>query len=184
VSYQKTVVIVINKKQYKETDLIITALSQNLGKISFIAKGANTSRSSRISSLQLGNTISIQLYQKRDIYWLSEVKTIKNFIKTSKNLNQLKFLFFYLELINRLIADHQLIDNVFQISQKAVYSIERGSLKSFVDSQIDLLNLLGFGIPKPVLTHQQNKSYLACQKLLIKHFESIIEKPLSTIKFT
>ena len=183
-SYQKTVAIVINKRQYKETDLIITVLSQDLGKISFIAKGANNSRSSRVSSLQLGNTISIQLYQKGDTYWLSEVKTVKNFIKTSKNLNQLRLLFFYLELINQLISDHQLIDNIYQISLKAVYSIEKGSLKSFVDSQIDLLNLLGFGIPKPILSHQQNKSYLACQKLLIKHFESIIEKPLSTIKFT
>ena len=183
-SYQKTVAIVINKRQYKETDLIITALSQDLGKISFIAKGANTSKSSRVSSLQLGNTISIQLYQKRDTYWLSEAKTVKNFIKTSKNLNQLRLLFLFLELINQLIADRQIINNVYQISQKAITSIENNSLKSFVDSQIDLLNLLGFGIPKPILAHQQDKSYLACQKLLIKHFESIIEKPLSTIKFT
>jgi len=184
VPYQKTVAIVINKRQYKETDLIITVLSQDLGKVSFIAKGANNSKSNRVSSLQLGNTISIQLYQKGDIYWLSETRTVKNFIKTSKNLNQLRLLFFYLELINQLIADHQLIDNVYQISLKAVYSIEKGSLKSFVDSQIDLLNLLGFGIPKPILTYQQNRSYLACQKLLIKHFESIIEKPISSIKFT
>ncbi len=82
--YNKTICIVIRKKQYKETDIIVSVLSDTLGRISFIAKGANNSKSNRISSLQLGNLISVQLYQKNDIYWLSEVKTIKNFIKNPR----------------------------------------------------------------------------------------------------
>jgi DNA repair protein RecO len=184
VSYQKTICIVINKKQYKETDLIITVLSDTLGKTSFIAKGANNSRSSRVSSLQLGNLISVQLYQKNDIYWLSEVKTVKNFIKQSKNLNQVRFLFFFLEVLNKLIAQEQHIDGLFEISQQIIISIEDKSLNRFIDNQIKFLDLLGFGIPQDIATNLQQKKYIKCQKQLVKHFESIIEKPLLTIKFT
>lgn len=182
--YQKTTCIVINKKRYKESDLIITVLSDSLGKISFIAKGANNSKSGRISSLQLGNIIFVQLYKKNDIYWLSEVKTIKNFIKLSKNLNQARFLFLFLEVLNQLIAQEQVIDGLFEISQQSIQAIEEKSLNRFINKQIEFLDLLGFGIPQNIHANLENKQYIKCQKQLIKHFESIIEKPLLTIKFS
>ena len=183
-SYQKTICIVIRKKQYKETDIIVTVLSDTLGRISFIAKGANNSKSNRISSLQLGNIISVQLYQKNDIYWLSEVRTIKNFIKETKNLNQTRFLFFFLEILNQLIADGQHIDGLFDISRQTIITIEKKSLNRFIDNQIKFLDLLGFGIPQDIYKNLQQKEYIKCQKQLIKHFESIIEKPLLTIKYS
>ena len=55
--YQSTVGIVINKKTIKETDLLVTLLTPKNGKIIALAKGAKNIKSSRLSSLQLGNII-------------------------------------------------------------------------------------------------------------------------------
>lgn len=162
----------------------MTILSDHLGKISFIAKGANNSKSARVSSLQLGNIISVQLYQKNDIYWLSEVKTIKNFIKQSKNLNQTNFLFYFLELLNYTVADNQHIDQLFEISCHTIKSIEDKSLDKFIKNQIKLLDLFGFGVPSNIIDKLQHRQYIDCQKDIIKHVESIIEKPLLTVKFS
>ena len=97
--YQNTIGIVINKKTVKETDLLITLLTPQYGKIIALAKGAKNIKSSRLSSLQLGNTIKVQLYKKNDYVWLSEAKTIIPFLQFDKSLTQINLLFYFLEIL-------------------------------------------------------------------------------------
>ena len=105
--YQNTIGIVINKKTVKETDLLITLLTPKNGKIIALAKGAKNIKSSRLSCLQLGNTIKAQIYQKNDYLWLSESKTIISFLRQNKSLTQINLLFYFLEILNQLIAENQ-----------------------------------------------------------------------------
>lgn len=181
-AYIKTKAIVINKKAYKENDVLVTALSQNLGKIFFIAKGASSHKSHRNATLQLGNLIQIDLYQKNDFYWLSDSKTIKNFIKTDKSLNQIKYAFYFLEIINQLVAQDQDTLNLFDKSIKIFEAIETKSFSKYVDYQIDFINMLGFGIPNEISKLQQQKKYPSCLEKLIDHIESIIQNPLQSSK--
>ena len=180
--YQNTIGIVINKKTVKETDLLITLLTPKNGKIIALAKGAKNIKSSRLSSLQLGNTIKAQLYQKNDFLWLSEAKTIIPFLQSEKNLTQINLLFYFLEILNRLIAENQQIENIYKISQEIIDAINQNQLNRYIKNEIIFLETLGFGVPNEINFYFQKKDYKTTQQLIKRFFESIIEKPLESNK--
>jgi len=180
--YQSTTGIVINKKTIKETDLLVTLLTPRQGKIIALAKGAKNIKSSRLSSLQLGNTIKVQLYQKNDFLWLSEAQTINPFLQSEKNLTQLNLLFYFLEILNRLIAENQQIENIYQISQEIIDAINQNQLNRYIKNEILFIETLGFGVPNEINQYFQKKDYKTTQQLIKGFFESIIEKPLESNK--
>jgi len=180
--YLSTLGIVINKKTSKEADLVITLLTPKLGKIVALAKGAKNIRSSRLGNLQLGNTIKVQLYQKNNFNWLSESQNIIPFMQTDKNLAQLNLLFYFLEIVNQLIAENQHIEKVFDISQNIINAINKNLLNSYIQNEINFLEVLGFGVPQDIKENFAKKDYKTSQKLIKRFFESIIEKPLESNK--
>jgi DNA repair protein RecO (recombination protein O) len=180
--YFSTTAIVINKKNVKESDLLVTLLTPSLGKIVAIAKGIKSIKSSRLGTIQLGNLIKAHLYQKNDFLWLSESQTIVSFLQTDKNLSQLNLLFYFLEIINHFIAENQNIEGVFDISCRLVDAINRNQVKTYIHNEILLLHTLGFGTSKEVTESFDQKNYRLCQKLLKSYFESIIEHPLQSNK--
>lgn len=180
--YLSTLGIVINKKTSKEADLVITLLTPKLGKIVALAKGAKNIKSSRLGNLQLGNTIKVQLYQKNNFNWLSESQNIIPFMQTDKNLAQLNLLFYFLEIVNQLIAENQQIEKVFDISQNIINAINKNLLNSYIQNEINFLEVLGFGVPNDIKENFIKKDYKASQKLIKRFFESIIEKPLESNK--
>jgi DNA repair protein RecO (recombination protein O) len=180
--YQNTIGIVINKKTIKETDLLITLLTPNNGKIIALAKGAKNIKSSRLSCLQLGNIVKAQLYKKNDYLWLSESQTITPFLQHDKNLTQINLLFYFLEILNRLIAENQQIEGIYQISQEIIDAINQNQLNRYIKNEILFLEKLGFGIPNEINQYFQKKDYKTTQQLIKGFFESIIEKPLESNK--
>lgn len=180
--YKTTIGIVINKKTVKESDLLITLLTPRLGKIVALAKGAKSIRSSRLGNLQLGNTIKAQLYQKNDFVWLSESQNLIPFLQTDKNLAQLNLLFYFLEIVNHLIAENQQIEKIFDISQNIINAINKNLINQYIQNEINFLEVLGFGVPIEIKNTFAQKDYKGSQKLIKVFFESIIEKPLESNK--
>jgi DNA repair protein RecO len=180
--YQNTIGIVINKKTLKEADLLITLLTPKKGKIIALAKGAKNIKSSRLGCLQLGNTIKAHLYQKNDYLWLSESKTIIPFLQYDKNLTQLNLLFYFLEILNRLIAENQQIEDIYEISQEIINAIKQNQLNRYIKNEIIFLEKLGFGLPSEINQYFLKKDYKTTQQLIKGFFESIIEKPLESNK--
>lgn len=180
--YQNTIGIVINKKTVREVDLLVTLLTPKQGKVVALAKGAKNIKSSRLSSLQLGNIIKVQLYQKNDYLWLSEAQTIVPFLLNEKKLTQLNLLFYFLEILNRLIAENQQIENIYQISQEIIDSINKNQLNRYIKNEIIFIETLGFGIPNEINQYFKKNDYRTTQQLIKGFFESIIEKPLESNK--
>lgn len=177
-----TVALVINKKTSKEADLVITLLTQKIGKIIALAKGAKSIKSSRLGNLQLGNIIKVQLYQKNNFFWISETKNIVPFLQTDKNLAQLNLLFYFLEILNLFVAENQQIEKIFDISQNIITAINKNLIHQYIQNEIYFLETLGFGVPQDIKDNFAKKDYKICQKLIKRFFESIIEKPLESNK--
>jgi DNA repair protein RecO len=174
--------IVINKRNYKEKDLLITLLTRNDGKIIALAKGATSIRSSRLSSLQLGNIIKAQIYSNINFSWISETQTISPFLHSQISLVQLNLLFYFLELINALVAENQQINGVYSISKNIVDAINQNHLKKYIENEINLMEILGFGVLPEIQATFSSGDYKYCQQLIKRHFESIVEKPLESNK--
>jgi DNA repair protein RecO len=180
--YKSTECIVINHRNLKETDSLVTLLTPRDGKIIALAKGVKNIKSSRLGSLQLGNISKVHLYQKNEFIWISEAQTVSQFLQTDKSLTQLNLLFYFLEIINRLIAENQQIENVYQISKNIIQSINKNLVNHYIENEIRLLDVLGFGVPPEIKTNFIKKDYKTAQKLIKNFFESIIEKPLESNK--
>ena len=121
--YRSTLGIVIKKNSYQESDYFITLLTPNMGKISCLAKGVKSIKSSRLGSLQLGNIVKVHLYTKDSFMWLSEAQTVEPFLQDNKSLTQLNLLFYILEIVNHFIADNQVIDGIYPIVTELIKRI-------------------------------------------------------------
>lgn len=180
--YQTVTGIVINKKKLKDVDLLITLLTPNQGKIVALAKGAANIKSRRLGSLQLGNIIKAHIYSRNHRSWISETSVISTFLRHPKNLIQLNLLFYFLEIINRFIAENQNLEGSYFISQKIVSAINRQNVVDFIKNEIALLDIFGFGKPHKVVELFQQKDYKNCQRHLKLYFESLLERPLESNK--
>lgn len=180
--YQNTLALVINRRRLLGPDQTLTLLTPNLGKIRATAKNSFSPKSSRQQHLQLGNLITVSLYQKNNFYWIAETKSQTSFLTQTKNLAQLNLLFYFLEIINQLIAENQHIPGIFNLSAAAVTAIKQNNFKNFIQNEIEILKLLGFGLPQEIIDHFNSKEFPRCQQLINRHLESILERPLETPK--
>lgn len=180
--YKNTLGIVINKRTVKESDLLITLLTPRDGKIVTLAKGAKNIKSSRLGNLQLGNIIKAHLYQKDNFLWLSESQNLNAFLQNGKSLGQLNLLFYFLEIVNKLIAENQHIDKIFDISRNIIDAINKNLINKYIQNEIYFLEVLGFGVPLDIKETFSQKDYKNSQRLIKRFFESIIEKPLESNK--
>jgi DNA repair protein RecO (recombination protein O) len=180
--YKTTLGIVINRRTIKESDILVTLLTPRDGKIVALAKGAKNIKSSRLGNLQLGNTIKAHLYQKDNFLWLSESQNLNPFLQDGKSLAQLNLLFYFLEIVNHLVAENQQIENIFDISQNIINAINKNLISKYIQNEINFLEVLGFGVPLDIKESFSQKDYKNSQKLIKRFFESIIEKPLESNK--
>lgn len=180
--YSNTIGIVINKKKIRESDLLITLLTPDQGKILALAKGVQNIKSNRLGSLQLGNTVKVQLYTKNENAWISEAQTISQFLLKEKSLTQINLLFYFLEILNHFIADNQQIDGVFPISQKIIQAINQNKFKEYILNEMNFIKILGFGLPQEIEKYYEKEDYRTVQNLIKSFLETIIEKPLESNK--
>ena len=122
--YLNTLAIIINHRRYLESDQIITLLTPKLGKLSVSSKGSTSAKSHRLGSLELGNLIKTQLYEKNDRYWLTDTVVISHTLSSAKSLTQLNLVFYFLEIINHFISENQHSEGAFQILQSLLESVD------------------------------------------------------------
>jgi len=180
--YTTVTAIIINKKKTKELDIFVTLLTPHQGKITALAKGSQSIKSSRLSALQLGNISKLHLYQKKDFFWISQATTITPFLKQKKSLAQLSLLFYFLEIINNVTVENQHTDNLFAICRNILTAINQNRPKKYLQNEIALIKTLGFGLPQPIIHHFQRKDFPKTQKHIQRFFESNNEKPLQSPK--
>ncbi len=181
--YLNTEAIVIKSQTSQESDLTVTLLTPKDGKIIAVAKGAKNIRSSRLGGLQLGNSIKVHLFHHSNgRYWISENTTITQFLHHAKNLTQINLLFYFLEILNLLIAEEQQIDGIYEIAQNIIRSIDQNKLAHFIYYEIRFIDNIGFGLPIEITQSYEKKDYSLCQNMIKKHLESIIEKPINSNK--
>ena len=181
-NYINTQGIVIKSRYLGESDLSVTLLTKDLGKINVTAKGAKNIKSTRLGSLQLGNIIKVHLYKKGEYFWLTESSTISQFLLNQKNLTQINLLFYFLEILNLFIAENQQIEGVYEISQKIISAITQSQLAQFINYEIKFIDILGFGLPTEITDTFKQKDYFTCQKLIRQNLESILGRQLQSNK--
>ena len=104
-SIEKTKAIIIKAIDYKENDKLIWAYCEEIGKITFIARGAKKSKSKNLSltlPLCFGDYI---FFKGRNLYNLQEGRIINSFQGLLNNLDKLTYSSYICELIDICVQE-------------------------------------------------------------------------------
>ncbi len=110
--------LVIKISKNRESDLIVTLLIKELGKIKVVAKGACKLNSTKRAALEPGNLIQTQLVKTKNWPLLIQAKLIEDAGETRVDLNRIKRLFLFLEIFDLIMTEEEI---PFVLWQKVLY---------------------------------------------------------------
>jgi DNA repair protein RecO (recombination protein O) len=112
----KTEAFVLSKIKYGDTSSIVTIFTRNFGKLSVIIKGGRSSKSKTGLIVDPLNHLQIILYKKdvRDLQILTNADLISHYPKIKKDLEKLKYSYAVLELIKKLVPEHEASEKLFK----------------------------------------------------------------------
>ena len=148
-SIEKTKAIIIKAIDYKENDKLIWAYCEELGKITFIAKGAKKSKSKNLSltlPLCFGEYI---FFKGRNLYNLQEGKIINSFQGLLNNLDKLTYSSYVCELIDICVQDAEVNKELFRDFITCLYLLNTDGMdyelliRAF---ELRLLSATGYGL--------------------------------------
>ncbi len=139
--------IVIREVTYKDNDKIITILTDGLGKVSAIAKGAKKTNSPFLASSQFLVYSEFVLYQNTGYYYLNSAESINTFYNLRVDLDKLQIVFDMTKLINMVTDENQDCEKILKLFLNTIYALDKldKDSKLVVNAfKIKLFSLLGF----------------------------------------
>ncbi len=143
----KTKGIVIKEVQYKDNDKIITILTDKLGKISCIAKGAKKNNSSILASSQYLVYSEFVLYRSNNFYYVNSATLINSFYNLKIDLDKLNLAFELTKLVQITTSENEDTIKVLNLLLNTLYILQNmnRNVKLIVSTfKIKLLSILGF----------------------------------------
>ena len=143
----KTEAIVLRKKNLLNRDVLISFFSQNLGRLTVFAKGVKKITSRRSPHLQTGNLINIIIGHKNDRYYLQESQLISGFSELKKDDNNVKQLYPFLFVLDRLLPENQKEERIYNLTKRFLINLslpagrDRLGLLYYLNK---LMSLLGY----------------------------------------
>lgn len=129
-NFLKTEAFVLKKKNLLNKDLLVFLFTEEKGKISVFAKGARKITSRRLSYLETGNLIKVNLTKKDEIFYLNEVELISGFLKIKENQEKTKFLYQFFFVLEKLLPENQKEKQVYDLTKYFLISISKNSVKN------------------------------------------------------
>lgn len=144
-----TEALILKRRNFGEADKLITIFTRAQGKVATIAKGVRKITSRRAGSLELLNHVKVSLHQTKGLPILTEAQNLNSFPNLKENLEKLSSAFIVLELVDRLIAEEQENQVVFDLMVSTLQRIDQAKTateaRKFQTSfQIKLLTEVGY----------------------------------------
>ncbi|HYU64689.1 MAG TPA: DNA repair protein RecO [Candidatus Paceibacterota bacterium] len=177
----RTQAIIIKKQSTNEYDQFVTCYTQELGKLTAIAKSVLKPHSVQAMQLNLMNLVEFELVSGRGIPIITGTHTVRAHYVIKDNLSNLGIAYFFLEAIDRIIFDYERDDQLWNLLTELFTDLnmplELGAIMPLLRrKQKELLTILGYA-PEASLTvnrfngHAQEDSVF--EQLAQSHFASL-----------
>jgi DNA repair protein RecO (recombination protein O) len=168
--------IVLKRRNWGETDKIVTLYTREYGKLRLMAKGVRKISSRRGGYLEPFRLIKVSVHGSRQTDIISEVTSAADVI-AEVSANSIGYSYLFCELVDRLTPESESQEEIFFLLKNAIRSISRSTSPEEFDSLVDsftntLLEILGFLERGNRLAHDA----------LVGYVEQIIEKRLTSPK--
>ena len=117
--------IVIKETPYKDNDKIITILSDELGKISVIAKGAKKTNSPNLASSQYLVYSEFVLYKSTNYYYINSSEVLNMFYNLRVNFDKLEIAFELTKIIYNVTDENQDTSNILKLLLNTLYVLDK-----------------------------------------------------------
>ncbi|MDD3679690.1 MAG: DNA repair protein RecO [Candidatus Shapirobacteria bacterium] len=140
--------VIIGRRNFSETDRVITVLTNNHGKQVFLARGVRKITSCRGPRVEIFNYIKSQIHQGKTWDILGEIETINRFSGLRQNLSRVAAAYEICELADRLIPENDHHRNLLKLILDHLKILNKNTpinLDNFLfNFKIRLLVLTGF----------------------------------------
>lgn len=164
--------IVLSRKYFSEADAIITLLTVDYGKKTFVAKGIKKLTSKKRGTLEPFSEIKFSAVKSHNMPILTETESLNNFSGIRNNLKKISVAYYFLELVNKVSYEDEENENLYILLSQYLFALESTkNLKRLrLEFARELLVLSGFwpeGKPLPEVDFG---------------VEKLIEKSLNTLR--
>lgn len=139
--------IVIKETPYKDNDKIVTLLTDELGKISCMARGAKRTNSPILANCQYLVYSEFILYKGKNFYHINSASIINMFYDLRIDFDKLESVFELTRLLQITTDENQDTSKILKLFLNTIYVIENmDKNRGFVETifKIKLFSLLGF----------------------------------------
>jgi len=149
VAVLKTRAIVIKTQEFKENDKLVWLYTEDLGKITAIAKGARKNKSKYTSSTLPCCFAEFVLFKGKNLYTINEITIIDSFQQLLRNLDTITYASYFNELIDIAIENDEVNKELFKELVTAFYFIKNDVMDIEVLArafEIRVLKATGYGL--------------------------------------
>ena len=118
--------IVLRSIKYKENDLILTIFSKTYGRVSAIARRAQSPKSKLLSTSQLFSYNNYILKKQGDMFTVYQSENIKSFYNISMDIESYSYCSFITKLIENNIEEGQAYIKLFDTYAKTLFLYSEG----------------------------------------------------------
>lgn len=139
--------IVIREVQYKDNDKIITILTDTLGKISCIARGAKKTNSPILANSQYLVYNEFVLYKNKNFYYINSASIVDTFYNLRVNLDKLEIVFELTKILQRVTDENEDTTDILKLFLNTLYilnKLDKNNDLIVATFKIKLFCLLGF----------------------------------------
>lgn len=142
----KTEGIVIRRRNFGESDRLVTILSLEHGKMVLKAKGVRKITSKRSSHVELLNHSTITAYTANTFPLLIEASMIDDYSSIKTDLVKIGAAYHMCELIDSLCPEWVEYDSVFELLKSSLVKLANYDYTTVIthDFEISLLSILGY----------------------------------------
>lgn len=101
----KTQGIVLARKDYSETDRILSVYTQDFGRVTVLAKGVRKLQSKKRGHIEIFSHINFQVAKGKGIDILTEVMILNNFSQVRRDLKKVSLAYYFMEVIGKTTSE-------------------------------------------------------------------------------
>jgi DNA repair protein RecO (recombination protein O) len=124
-----TPAIVLSSREMRESDLVVEAFTERLGRIAGVAKGAKRSKRRFVNTFDIGTLIAVTVYRPRggDFFLIEEASLIDSFSYLSTDVSALAYASAVLELVREFTPEGEPSPDIFTTVVSYLSKGNRGS---------------------------------------------------------
>lgn len=139
--------LVIKEMKYRDTSKILTIFTEELGKITIMARGACNPKSRLISNTELFFHNRYALFKGKTFYYINDTDTINSFYGIRENMDRLMYGSYMLELMDLSTMEGVANEKLFKLLLKGLEvlsELEEDFLKFIIAYEMKFISFLGY----------------------------------------